>query len=36
MGLKLSDDQEPKGQKAKAKENEGLKEEGEDFAEHDL
>lgn len=33
-GLELRDDEEPKGEKAKAKENEGLKEGGENFAFH--
>jgi len=36
LGLELGDDEEPEGQKAKAKEEKGLKEEGLDFAFHDL
>jgi len=35
-GLELRDDEEPKGEKAKGKENEGLKGEGEDFAFHGI
>ena len=36
MGLKLGDDEEPEGQKAKAKENDGLENEGEEFAAHGI
>ena len=36
MGLELGDDQEPEGQKAKAKVGNGLEEEGEEFAAHGI
>ena len=36
MDLELSDDQEPEGQKAKAKENDGLENEREEFAAHGI
>lgn len=35
-GLELGDDEEPKGQKAKAKEDDGLKGEGSEFAFHGI
>ena len=36
MGSELGDDQEPEGQKAKAKENDGLENEREEFAAHGI
>ena len=36
MDSKLSDDEEPEGQKAKAKENDGLENERDEFAAHNL